>query len=137
MQIIASVDAGGGLSMLWPQSVIDRPYVVPAGTIAAGANLGIAKLSFTFTDPVTGMTTTSSSTGEGMGISATYGISDELNAGLLYSFSLNEFEIKGPLTIYGAYKLAHSAKMTVAATANLRRTNGTARTHGKPLISPR
>jgi hypothetical protein len=113
-----SVDAGGGLSMLWPQSVIDRPYVVPAGTIAAGATLGIAKASFTFTDPVTGMTTTSSATGEGMGLMGAYGISDDLNAGVGYGFSLHDFEIKGPLTIYGAYKLAHSAKMTVAATAN-------------------
>jgi hypothetical protein len=113
-----SVDAGAGLSMLWPQSTIDRPYVVPAGTIAAGATLGVAKISFTTIDPVTMMPTTTTSTGEGMGISAAYGISDDLNAGLLYGFSLNEFEIKGPLTIYGAYKLAHSAKMTVAATAN-------------------
>jgi len=114
----ASVDAGAGLSMLWPQATIDRPYVVPAGTIAVGAQLGVAKISFTVTDPVTMMTTTTSSTGEGMGIMAAYGVSDAINAGLLYSFSLHDFEIKGPLTIYGAYKLAHSAKMTVAATAN-------------------
>jgi hypothetical protein len=114
----ASVDAGGGLSMLWPQSVIDRPYVVPAGTIAASAAIGVAKISFSFTDPVTGMTTTSTSTGEGLSLAGAYGISDDLNAGVGYGFSLNEFEIKGPLTIYGAYKLAHSAKMSVAATAN-------------------
>jgi hypothetical protein len=114
----ATVDAGAGLSMLWPQSVIDRPYVVPAGTIAAGATLGVAKISFTTIDPVTMMPVTTSSTGEGMGIQAAYGISDDLNAGLQYGFSLNEFEIKGPLTIYGAYKLAHSAKMSVAATAS-------------------
>lgn len=114
----AAVDAGGGLSMLWPQSVIDRPYVVPAGTIAAGVNLGVAKASFTFTDPTTGMTTTTSATGEGMGILAAYGVNDKINAGLTYSLSLHDFEAKGPLTIYGAFKLAHSAKMSVAATAN-------------------
>jgi hypothetical protein len=114
----ATVDAGAGLSMLWPQSVIDRPYVIPAGTISVGATLGVAKISITTIDPVTMMPTTTSSTGEGMGIQAAYGISDDLNAGLQYGFSLNEFEIKGPLTIYGAYKLAHSAKMSVAATAS-------------------
>ncbi|HUS33419.1 MAG TPA: hypothetical protein VMZ53_33185 [Kofleriaceae bacterium] len=114
----ASVDAGAGLSMLWPQSVIDRPYVVPAGTIGVGASLGVAKASFTFVDPVTGMSSTTSATGEGMGITAAYGISDALNAGVSYGFSLHEFEIKGPLTVYGAFKLAHSAKMSVAASAS-------------------
>jgi len=114
----ATVDAGAGLSMLWPHSTIERPMVIPAGTIGAGATLGVAKISITTIDPITMMPTTTSSTGEGMGIQAAYGISDDLNAGIGYGFSLNEFEIKGPLTVYGAYKLAHSAKMTVAASAS-------------------
>jgi hypothetical protein len=110
----ATAAASGGASMAWPQAVIDRPYVLPASKIAAGGDLVIAKVSFT--DPVSGMTTTS--TGEGLGIIAGYGVTDKITAGLTYAFSLNEFEIKGPLTLYGEFQLAHSAKMSVAASAS-------------------
>src|SRR5690242_6376043 len=104
----ATADTGA-----WPTAVIDRPYVLPKSKLAVGADLGVAKISFP--DGMGGSTT---STGEGLGIIAGYGVTDKITAGLTYGFSLNEFEIKGPLSLYGEFQLAHSAKMSITASAN-------------------
>jgi len=111
----ATATVGDDVTMgAWPQAVIDRPYTLPASKLAVYGDVTVVKL--TFTDPVSGMS--SSTTGEGLALGAGYGINDKITAGVQYALSLHEFEAKGPLTIYGEFKLAHSAKMSVAASAS-------------------
>jgi hypothetical protein len=109
----ATAGASGGATMAWPKEIIDRPLTVLAGKIGAGADLGIAHVSVT----VAGMT--ASSTGEGLGLIGAYGVSDKLEVGGSYSFSLNEFEIKGPLTLFGNFNLTNNGKLAVGAGAGL------------------
>src|ERR1043165_2741310 len=61
----------------------------------------------------------SSSTGEAIALGATYGVTDKIEAGAYYSFSLHPFEIKGELTPFAAMSLMHDAKLDVSAGANL------------------
>jgi hypothetical protein len=97
-----------------PAAIIDRKLTINQGTFAAEALLGIKHSSST---NMAGMT--SSSTTEGLVLGGAYGITDKIQAGVSYGFTLNEFEIKGPLTLYGAMVLLHEMKLDVAAGANL------------------
>jgi len=94
-------------------SIIDRPLVLRREGLAAQLDLSIAHLSIT----IAGMT--SSGTSEGMLLGAGYGVTNEITAGATYAFTLNEFEVKGPLTVYGAYKLTDNGTLAVAAGADL------------------
>ena len=77
-----------------------RPLTLNAGMLRLQGDLGILRISFT--EPITG--TTSSSTGVGLTIGAGYGVSDQIEVGGSYGLSLKDFEAKGPLTLYGAYR---------------------------------
>jgi hypothetical protein len=103
-------NAGAGVAV---SSIIDRPLTLRKGQLAAHADILIAHLSIS----ILGMT--ASSTSEGLALGAGYGVSDKLTVGGSYSFTLNEFEIKGPLTVYGAFGLADSGKLAVSAGADL------------------
>ncbi len=52
------------------------------------------------------------------------------------SLTLNKFEAKGPLTLYGNYRVLHTAKMALAAsvdfTNNFNGPNGSLQTIGLP-----
>ena len=96
----------------WSKSVIDRPLTVMKGKLGAEADLLIAHVSIT----ILGMT--ASDTSEGLGVGAEYGVSDKIAVGGSYSFALNSFEIKGPLTVYAALQLMHSEKLDVGASAD-------------------
>ena len=127
----AGVDASGGVAVgtgdgtatvdgsvsatvgVWPKSVIDRPLTVMKGKLGAEVDLAIARASIT----ILGMT--ESSTSQGLRLGAAYGVTDKIHVGAQYAFTLNEFEIKGPLTAYGAIQLAHSDKLDVAAGVDL------------------
>jgi hypothetical protein len=108
-----TVEATGGSTMAWPKEIIDRPLTVLAGKLGAEADLYIAHASVT----IAGMT--SSATSEGLFLGAGYGISDKLEVGGSYAFALNEFEIKGPLTLYGNFNLTNDGKLAVGAGAGL------------------
>jgi hypothetical protein len=108
-----TVTATGGATMSWPKEIIDRPLTVLAGKIGAEADVYIAHISVT----VAGMT--ASDTSEGLMVGAGYGISDKLEVGGTYAFALNEFEIKGPLTLYGNFNLTNDGKLAVGAGAGL------------------
>jgi hypothetical protein len=82
---------------------------LPTGKIAAGADLGIARVS------ILG----ASATATGLGIAGGYGINEKLSVGGSYSFSIDDFEIKGPLSLYGAYSLIDDGAFTLGASANL------------------
>lgn len=111
----APVDAGAtaGPTMAWPKEIIDRPLTVLKGKIGAEADVAIAHASIT----IAGMT--ASDTSEGLLLAAEYGISDKLAVGGSYAFTLNEFEIKGPLTLYGNFNLTNNGKLAVGAGAGL------------------
>lgn len=108
----ATGDAGAMMSA-WSKSVIDRPLTVLKGKIGAEADFFIAHASITI------LGVTASATSEGLGVGAGYGVSDKLEVGGSYAFALHDFEIKGPLTLYGAFQLAHSDKLDVAAGADI------------------
>ncbi len=112
------VDAVGTISAVgWPPSGIDRPYLRGKGSISASADFGFARLAFT--DPLTGMS--SSINVDAFQIGGTYGITDQISAGALYTISFglgdNDFEVVGPLTLWGGYQILHKSNLSVAATA--------------------
>lgn len=103
----------GSVAMGWPGSIIDRPLVLMAGKLAAHADILIARASFS------SGTTSVTSTSELLAVGAAYGVADKITAGASYAFTLNEFEIKGPLTVYGSFGLTDNGKLSVAAGADL------------------
>lgn len=110
---VAPTTDDGAMVPAWSKSVIDRPLTVLKGKLGVRADLLIAHASITI------LGTTASSTAEGLGVGAAYGISDKFEVGGSYSFTLNEFEIKGPLTLFGAFSLVHSAKLDIGASADV------------------
>lgn len=109
----AAPAAAGDATGMWPKSIIDRPITLLKGKVGAGADLTILHAS------VTVGTVTASATSEGLHVGGGYGVSDKLTVGGDYSFALHDFEIKGPLTLYGAFSLTHSDKLTVGASADI------------------
>jgi hypothetical protein len=99
----------------WSKEIINRPLLLPAGKLGAYGNLYILRLSLT--NMMTGMTTTTTS--EGLQVGAGYGITDKITAGANYAFALHDFEIKGPLTLYGNFDIMHDAKLSVAASGGV------------------
>jgi hypothetical protein len=113
----ATAGAAGAVSMGWSRSVIDRPYVLGKGKIAAYGQYAIGSVSVTF------MGMTSSATVDGFGVGAGYGITDKITAGLQYSFTPGiigdaDSEFKGGLDLFGEFEIMRSAKMNVTAAAN-------------------
>lgn len=72
-----------------PQEIIMRPLTTPASQITVGGDLGIGF------DPTT----------MGLGLLGSYGVSDKLEVGAGYAFSLKDFEAKGDLTLGGAFNI--------------------------------
>lgn len=103
----------GAVTSAWSRSIIDRPLTVMKGKLGAFADLYVAHVSIT----ILGMT--ASDTSEGLAVGASYGISDKLSVGGSYAFALNEFEIKGNLTAFGAFQIMHSDKLDIGASADL------------------
>jgi opacity protein-like surface antigen len=90
--------------------IIDRPLTLNASKIGAYADLDILRESAGNT----------SNTSLGLHLGAGYGVSDALTVGLEYQFSLaNDFEIKGPLSLYGSYSIFRNDKLTVGLSAAL------------------
>jgi hypothetical protein len=98
----------------WVDAIIDRPLTMPKGKVGLYGDLDILRVSTT----VAGMT--ASSTAEGLHLGFGYGVDDKLEVGAEYAFTLHDFEIKGPLTLYGSYALFHKDKLTIGASADLR-----------------
>lgn len=116
----ASVTATGSAMMgWWPTSAVDRPFMRGKGKITAGLDYGLFKISFF--EPIT--MTTVSGTADAINVSAAYGVSDQINAGLGYAVPLgvagdNDFNAAGNLDLWGGYQIKHDPKMSVAATAD-------------------
>jgi hypothetical protein len=113
---VAPVEGGGAaMTSAWSRSVIDRPLTVLKGKLGAAADLAIVR----FPGITVGTVTSDASTGEALRVGAGYGISDKLEVGGSYAFALHPFEIKGTLTLFGAFALMHSAKLDLGASADL------------------
>ena len=98
----------------WSDIMISRPLTLPAKKIAVYGTLDLARLSFK-----DAMGNSSSSTSELLDLGFGYGVNDQLTVGAGYAFALHTFEIKGPLTLFGAYSLYAKDKLTIGASANL------------------
>jgi hypothetical protein len=112
---VPPVEGTGGTAPAWSSSAIDRPLTVLKGKLGASADLVIYHVS---PPPILGVEQ-DSSTNELLAVGAGYGITDKLEVGGSYMFSLNEFEIKGILTAYGAFALMHSDKLDIGASADI------------------
>lgn len=142
-----STDAGAVAAVPgvgWPPSAIDRPYLRGKGSITAGADFILVRVSVS--DPNTGIS--ASATLDALAINGTYGITDQISAGAVYAISLGlgdgDFEAAGPLSLWGGYQIMHKSNLSVAATAaytiNLDNTDDMAITAGlgaRYLLSPK
>lgn len=90
-------------------SIVDRSLTLGASKLAFQADVGIAHASLLG----------ASATSEGLLIGAGYGVNEKLTVGGTYGFTLNEFEIKGPLTLYGAYNITDNGKLSVAGSVDI------------------
>jgi hypothetical protein len=81
----------------WPQAIIARPLTLRAGLIGVQADLAVAQ--------ITGLDG-GSTVGAGFGLSAGYGVTEQLAVGAAYAFALKEFEAKGPFSLTAAFRLA-------------------------------
>ena len=111
-------DATGAIPAVgWPPSAIDRPYLRGKGSITAGADFSLVRISIT--DPMSGISV--DATLDAFTLNGTYGITDQISAGALYSISFGlgdgDFEVVGPLTLWGGYQILHKSNLSVAATA--------------------
>lgn len=107
----ATPDTGDAV---WSLPIIDRPYVLPKSRLQAYADTPIVHTAAT-----TGTTPTASDTSFGLHLGAGYGVTDKITAGLEYSFAFYDFEIKGPLAVFGEYQLLHKERLSVAASADV------------------
>lgn len=87
----ATLDTG---DPAWPQAIIDRPLTLPSGVWAVGTDLDSSKSFDTIGDALV------------LG----YGITDELEVGLSYGFSLRDFEAKGDVALDAGYALYREGK---------------------------
>lgn len=99
----------------WTEVMIDRPLTLPASKLALYGTLDIAHITI----PALLGGTSTSVTSEALDLGVGYGVNDKLTVGAGYAFSIHDFEIKGPLTLFGAYSLLSSGKLTIGASADL------------------
>src|SRR6185436_12572204 len=90
----------------WPRGVIDRPLTLPGQLVLAGGD--VIGLNTVVMSPA-GSTT---SMGWLADVALGYGVNDDLEINAItpnYTFTLKDFEIKGPLDIGVGYKLLRGA----------------------------
>lgn len=112
---VPPANGGGAGDAEWSRSVINRPITLRKGKLGASADLAILHVA----GITVGTVTSDSVTSEALVVGAGYGISDKLEVGGSYGFSLNEFEIKGVLTAYGSFSLLHNDKLDIGASADI------------------
>jgi len=100
---------------------ISAPLVLARSKYSVYGHLDILHISQTIPPiPPATMSTTSSHTGVAVDVGFGYGVSDKLTVGAAYAFGLiNDFEIKGPFSLYAAYSLYAKDKLTIGASGNV------------------
>lgn len=90
-----------------PLEAIDRPVVLATGEAGFATNVDVQRPAPTMPDVTT------------MTIGGGFGVANRLELGANYRFAFDAFQLRGPLTMYGAALLAHSHRWSVAAGADL------------------
>jgi hypothetical protein len=90
-----------------PLAVIDRPVVLPSGIAGFATNVDIQKPQAMGSDVTT------------MALGGGFGITDRLELGANYRFAFDAFELRGPLTVYGAAQIARTEHTQLAAGVDL------------------
>ena len=103
------------MSRGWTEVVIDRPLTLPASKLALYGTLEIAHVTLTLLAGEAPLGGQAHRLDLGLG----YGVTDLLTVGAQYAFAIHDFEIKGPLTLFGAYSLLSKSKLTIGASADL------------------
>ena len=108
---VADVSATAAPIGSWSKSIINRSPTLAPSLLRVDAGFEYLRLSFF--EPIT-MTSLTADAG-GLIAGAGYGVSDKLEVGGAYGITLfEEFEAKGPLSIYSAYNLINDGKLRVA-----------------------
>jgi hypothetical protein len=102
----ATPEAPAASAPRWPRGVIDRPLTLPGQLVLAGGDvIGLNTVVMTPTGSTTSM-------GFLADVALGYGVNDDLEVNAItpnYTFTLKDFEIKGPLDIGIGYKLLRGA----------------------------
>ena len=94
-------EPGAGLPLPYAQ----RPLTLTEGTIRGDAAFAIARIQFTFIDPVTGVPTTTSDTATALAIGGAYGIIDDLEVGAtVLPLQLSPDAEYGDPSVYGIFR---------------------------------
>lgn len=103
------------------EEFIAAPFTLAASKYSVYGHFNIVHLARTIPAiPPATMATSFSNTAVNVDVGFGYGVNDKLTVGAVYDFALiNDFEIKGPLSLYAAYSLYSKDKLTVGASANL------------------
>ncbi|MDX2087092.1 MAG: hypothetical protein SFX73_04535 [Kofleriaceae bacterium] len=110
----AAADVSATVSGTLGPSIIDRQLVLEKSMLAFQADAGFAS-----TQDRVGNVTSDAETTIAMQVGAGYGVTDKITVGGTYAFQLSDFEIKGPLTVYGDYNITDNGKLSVAASADV------------------
>jgi hypothetical protein len=92
-----------------------RPLVLGKGKSEVHGGLRVSVLTLPGAEPDTQVSTTS----QGLTLGGSYGVSDDLEVGADYAFSVSPGQLKGPFTLRGAYQVHRSDKLDVAVAAGL------------------
>jgi hypothetical protein len=96
----------------YPEEYVNRPLTLVAGMVEGRA--GVAYTKLTFTDPMSGMSTSFDATG--LRVEAGYGITDQIEAGLSTGLGIDpDFEWSESLGLYAMYLALDQEKLDVAA----------------------
>jgi opacity protein-like surface antigen len=101
--------------------IISRSLTLPGGRVGIYGDLDFVRTSKASVTIVNGMpqTTTTSANALGIHLGGGYGINDQLTVGAEYAFSLADFELRGPLALYGSYGIYSKGKLTIGVTGAL------------------
>jgi hypothetical protein len=96
-----------------PMLAIDRrPLTQPKGKFDVHGGLRVAAITTTGA-----MGASSTATSEGLGLGATYGVSNKIQVGFDYTIGINPGSAKGPLALSGAFRVKESEKLDIALSA--------------------
>jgi hypothetical protein len=98
----------------WPQARVLRPRTLPRGTWALGLDLR-AELDFETARVAGGLAADPARTGAWFA----FGLTDQAEFDLSYSFALKDFELRGPLQTGAAFNLIRDGVIDVSARAGL------------------
>jgi hypothetical protein len=115
-EAVAPIDVVGDETAPPVGSTLDRrPLVLGKGKSEVHGGLRVSVLTLPGAMPDTQVSTTS----QGLTLGGSYGVSDDLEVGADYAFSVSPGQIKGPFTLRGAYQVHRSDKLDVAVAAGL------------------